>query len=959
MLLQPPAVKRYSLINFITTALLLLFFCITTRAQTQGTDSTASYGSIKGMVFDSSYNFALSSSSIALYKLADSSLLNYTLPNNYGEFLLKPIPFNTPVQLVLTHVGYKTLVKPITITAAKPEHDLGKLYLDRKGDDDSSTVENEVVVTGVIPMRMNGDTLEFNAAAFKMDKNATAEDLMRRLPGFTIWGDGEMTFNGKTISSVLVNGKPFMGGDASVATQNIAKDAIQKIQVYQQKNENNPLDSVMHANIKTKEEKNTGHFGKASVGYGSDKRYALDGMFGMFNPKMQISVVAATNNINKTARSLSQLIQQASYKGIGANIDYQTDFRMAGLNKPIAAGANFQYDFIADPTYYKSSRLTGDYFFRRNNTLTERNTTTNIFTGDNSLLTQEAVAVNSNISANHSLQTSFAKRNEKLNTTLNAGMNLGQTSSRSESNETQRNATGLVSTNNAIRTNNNDTRQFNLGLNLNRMDNNYRKFNRFSKRVNLGYKLNVVDDNGRSTNNSAFTSYVPGQDNRTYSRLYDKQDKLSVTNDITIEYPEIKKLIFGKMRLWNINVSLRAAAVLTNNKYDDRVLDFDAGLNKHILNTYLTNKRDEDIFNFKPNLGVSKGFFKQLSNRYTKSVFISATLEAQYYSYKHQATNISQNFNYKYWNMIPNISVSRMNEQHGAYSINYSLSYNSSFKYPDLFHIAPLVDSSNIWFIPKGNPAIKPQENRNLGLNFQYSSRKAKNPFSFNINAGIGNASDYITDSSFYNAAGVRTNYYTNINGFRNANLNTTVRKSIKVKQHAYQVGVRLGGFISRTPQFIEDVYRIAKNLNSNGAITIDYSFKDVVTIQAEQGIGYNESKQTGMNNNVFIARNYNTQLSGSLQLPKNLTWSSNVTYFRNSSNNQAPVNFTIWNASLTYRFLKANRGEVKCSALDLLRQNKNIINLASPNSQTFGYQNTLQQYYMITLSYFPRKFGK
>ena len=75
--------------------------------------------------------------------------------------------------------------------------------------------------------------------------------------------------------------------------------------------------------------------------------------------------------------------------------------------------------------------------------------------------------------------------------------------------------------------------------------------------------------------------------------------------------------------------------------------------------------------------------------------------------------------------------------------------------------------------------------------------------------------------------------------------------------------------------------------------------------------------------------------------------------------NQQAPVKFTLWNANLTYRFLKGNRGEVKFSALDLLHQNKSIINYAGANSQTFGYANVLQQYYMLTLSYYPRKFGR
>ncbi len=162
--------------------------------------------------------------------------------------------------------------------------DLGSINMYIMSDKDSGALD-EVIVTAIAPMRMNGDTLEFNADAFRLDSNATTEDLMRRLPGFTVWGDGDITYNGKKISSILVNGKPFLGGDFSVITQNLPKNSVDKVQLYQQKNESNPLDSTMNANIKLKKEVDVGFFGKLSGGLGTNKRYAADGMLGYFNKK--------------------------------------------------------------------------------------------------------------------------------------------------------------------------------------------------------------------------------------------------------------------------------------------------------------------------------------------------------------------------------------------------------------------------------------------------------------------------------------------------------------------------------------------------------------------------------------------------------------------------------------------------------------------------------------------------
>ncbi|MFX4351330.1 hypothetical protein ABTA28_19630, partial [Acinetobacter baumannii] len=70
---------------------------------------------------------------------------------------------------------------------------------------------DEVVVKAVQPIRMNGDTLEINPDAFKLDSNAVVEDMLMRVPGLTVWGDGTITMNGRKLEKVYVDGKPFFG----------------------------------------------------------------------------------------------------------------------------------------------------------------------------------------------------------------------------------------------------------------------------------------------------------------------------------------------------------------------------------------------------------------------------------------------------------------------------------------------------------------------------------------------------------------------------------------------------------------------------------------------------------------------------------------------------------------------------------------------------------------------------
>lgn len=72
------------------------------------------------------------------------------------------------------------------------------------------------------------------------------------------------------------------------------------------------------------------------------------------------------------------------------------------------------------------------------------------------------------------------------------------------------------------------------------------------------------------------------------------------------------------------------------------------------------------------------------------------------------------------------------------------------------------------------------------------------------------------------------------------------------------------------------------------------------------------------------------------------------ITYNINKSSYSAENKFTIWNAALDYRFLKGNQAEIKFSALDLLHQNKSIIDYGENNSLTIGNVNVLQQYFMV-----------
>lgn len=233
---------------------------LTSSAQKK--DSTY-VGQITGAVKDSLHNLMLRSATLSIYKAENAQLLGYQLSNNFGKFQFKEMPVGTKLQVVMTYVGYQPYKKEFIIPKDTKQMDLKTLIAERAENN-----LKEVSISAKPPMQMNGDTLEFNADAFKVEPNSTVEDLLRRLTGVTVWSDGLITVNGKKISNLYVEGKPFFGGAIKIATQNLPKDIVEKIQVYEDKgrpDEAAKEDPVTNMNIVLKKDKKSGLFGNEVV----------------------------------------------------------------------------------------------------------------------------------------------------------------------------------------------------------------------------------------------------------------------------------------------------------------------------------------------------------------------------------------------------------------------------------------------------------------------------------------------------------------------------------------------------------------------------------------------------------------------------------------------------------------------------------------------------------------------
>ena len=183
----------------------IVFFCWTATLHTYAQQAVT--GSVNGSVSDTSGKQSLSGATITLFDLNDSNATpKYGQAKTKGAFEIKNITEGR-YRLLITFEGYENLSKVFSITKESPVVSLGNIIMARK-----SSMLQEVIVERT-PMVVKKDTTEYNAGSFTVKPNAVAEDLLKKLPGVQVNGDGTISVNGKSVSKLLIDGKQFFGSD--------------------------------------------------------------------------------------------------------------------------------------------------------------------------------------------------------------------------------------------------------------------------------------------------------------------------------------------------------------------------------------------------------------------------------------------------------------------------------------------------------------------------------------------------------------------------------------------------------------------------------------------------------------------------------------------------------------------------------------------------------------------------
>lgn len=228
---------------------------------------------------------------------------NGKIIERYAKFYLK-IPQEGKYIIRIQKQEYDTRLVPIEISKIhhrEMEREIPSIYLQRTIAQD---LEEVTVTATKVKFYNKGDTLIYNADAFRLAEGSMLDALIRQLPGAELKADGQIYVNGKFVKSLLLNGKDFFKGNNQIMLDNLPTYMVNTVKVYDKEGELSELigrdvgDKEMVMDVNLKKQYNIGWIGNLSGGGGTDHRY-LGRLFAMrFTDHSQLSVYGNMNNTN-------------------------------------------------------------------------------------------------------------------------------------------------------------------------------------------------------------------------------------------------------------------------------------------------------------------------------------------------------------------------------------------------------------------------------------------------------------------------------------------------------------------------------------------------------------------------------------------------------------------------------------------------------------------------------------
>ncbi|HEY0354576.1 MAG TPA: outer membrane beta-barrel protein, partial [Flavisolibacter sp.] len=678
-----------------------------------------SQGSIKGTIKDTVARHSLGFATVTIFKASDTTLVTYRLSNPEGEFRVPSLPLNIELRAVISHSGYEAFRKEFTLVNNEPV-DWGTIIMEPS----SRTLEEVLVIAERPPVSVKSDTIEFNASSFKTLPTALVEDLLKKLPGIQIDADGNIMANGKRVNRIMVDGKAFFGDDPKMATRNLPANVIDKVQVTPDMDEANrnttgdltDLGQVINLTLKKGVKK--GWFGKMYAGAGTRERYEAGGIANIYRDTMQLSLLAFSNNINRSGFSFKEVQDLGGFNRSGASSMMvmsrggQTGFAIngisfGGLEQGISRTTGAGFNLNHAPNKKKSFFL--QYFFGNTRNFVDQTNNVQQFFND-TIVNNRTITENQRKIFNHSASAGANLKPDSLtDISFRAGYSFSTTDEDIDASvRLTNNQTGLISKGAGNQFNNFTSNRYNHQVFLTR-----RFKAKKGRSLNINNFVNYFHNLNRYITESINEYYNPVYYLREFNQLR-RQDvpNLSINSSASLAEP-VSKNLTARFTLRYENLK---------DQQDIGIYDKDLISSKYEMIDY----------------AQSTGFIRK-QNRFSaysgltyriKKVSLTAGVSGLWQDIRNEYRNILTPVSFHLFNIVPSASI-----QWKQLSGNYSMNINA----PQSNFLIPFADSTNPFMVRVGNPYLKPSKQHQFYIS------------NFNFFQGTGATINFFANGSFTN----------------------------------------------------------------------------------------------------------------------------------------------------------------------------------------------------------------
>ena len=895
---------------------------------------------IKGTALDTVEKKNLKNAVVTLVRSKDSVLVNYTRTNDKGAFGFNNLDTGEYIMLV-SYPKFADFSDRITL-APDQTLDLGTLSLTPR-----NVLLQEVIVRTNNSMKIKGDTTEFTADSFKVREGATVEELLKQIPGMQVNSKGEITAQGKRVDKVLVDGEEFFGEDPTIATQNIGAKAVDKVQVFDTKTEQDNLKGIGASgtgnktiNIKLKESAKKGYFGKLEGGTDFDKLANLKAMYNRFKGNSKFSLYGTKSNTNTGSlgwedRNKLGIENDYEYDEIsgyyysyGDGDNEFNDWNLKGIPNAYTAGALYGNKWNEE-----KQKVNGSYLYNR---LGTKNTT---YTNSQTLL-EDTTYYNNSVSRSNGLTQQHSANGKwewKIDSLASIKFTAAgvyklkdtYTDSYSEAlNEQQEFVNTNARTNNLTST----KKQLNNVLTYKQL------FNKKNRQLLAVFRMGLIEDSQDGTLVSRTNFY---RNNLLDSVDLIDQRKVNDGNSTTFGAKITYNEPIGKE--WNIVAEYSFNKNLSTSHRNSFDKDPDGKYTDY--NRLFSNNFDLDAV---ANSGTLTARYVGQKLRFVAGSGISAI------QLHMNNLDLNNKTTYNFTGFTPQFQLGyKMKAQTGI-----SFNYRGNTIQPTISQLQPLPNNSDPVNVYIGNPDLKVGFSHNMNINFNdYKVLSGKYIFA---NMGITFTDKAITNYSFIDSFGKRTYQPINVDGNYNFYLWSAWNSGQGDKKLIHEINPEANG--GRSVSFLNG----ERNINTYASLTLRYNLRYSLTEKynfrvapmATRTISKSSLRPTA-NNNYW---SYGGNIEAYVMLPAKfeLTTDVDMNLRQKTELFSTNVNVTVWNAELSRKVLKDKSLKLAIVAHDILNQNIGFNRTINSNFVSQERYDRLARYFLLTAQWtFSKMPGK